>query len=100
MIIRIDSQGPRLDEADVFDQFHVEPAQGIDPDRMLRDSDAGSMRDGVARISIAWLRANRPSHGDDSASWLQRFDSMVAYAASRGWVLDEGKSLQAHVVVA
>jgi hypothetical protein len=31
-----------------------------------------------------------------TAEWLQRFDRMVAYAASRGWVDADGTALRAH----
>jgi hypothetical protein len=48
-----------------------------------------------AWISIQELRS--ASGRDDVASWRSGFDGMVDYAASKGWVSDDGSELRAHI---
>jgi hypothetical protein len=40
----------------------------------------------------------RAAAGDVSGDWEERFGAMVAYAASKGWVDDDGQ-IKAHVVM-
>lgn len=48
-----------------------------------------------AWINIGALRA--ASGRVDDPEWSRQFDSMVAYAASKGWVSEAGNELRAHL---
>ena len=58
-------------------------------------------RDGLGRVQgdhalLDPAALRRLASGAVEADWPERFDGMVAYAAGKGWVADDG-SLQAHV---
>jgi hypothetical protein len=46
-------------------------------------------------VDAAWVR----SQVGDSAGpdWVERFDQMVAYAASKGWTDEAGTHIKAHI---
>jgi len=46
--------------------------------------------DGDARVPVAWVRACSSAPAD-------AVDGMLAYAASKGWVDDDGGAIRAHV---
>ena len=50
---------------------------------------------GDAFLEVAALKRLAGAAAQDP-KWLAEFDAMVSYAASRGWVDDEGQALQAH----
>jgi len=50
-----------------------------------------------AHVWIPLDELRRLSAGRVAADWEERFERMVAYAASRGWVSGDGRSVRAHV---
>jgi hypothetical protein len=48
-----------------------------------------------AWIELESLKAAAAGHVPDG--WIADFDEMVAFAASRGWLSDDGRAVRAHV---
>ena len=84
-----------LEEPDDCTRFHLR-AEGIGPadaeEALARDS-IGSLAGDDAFVSPDVLR--RLAAGRTGSKWDERFDAMVAYARSKGWVSETGE-IQAH----
>ncbi len=86
-----------LEEPDDCKGFHLE-ARGVDRNGVsnaLRDSDTGSLSGEDAYITPQAV--HRMAAGNVSDDWAERFAGMVGYAATKGWVAEDG-SIQAHCV--
>ena len=69
-------------------------------DEALRSAGMGRLSgEDTAYLDIAALRAAAEPQAT-GADWGAQFDGMVEYARSKGWVADDGASLQAHVETA
>jgi hypothetical protein len=55
---------------------------------------AGRLLDNEAAINVEWLRA---CTAEKSAEWQNKFDGMLAYASTRGWMDAEGTTVMAHI---
>jgi hypothetical protein len=87
----------KLQEAADFRRFHVVVPAGLTNAAFaaaLAQTGAGELTGSHVFINIDWLKAQVPVK--DSA-WVQGFDSMVAYARSKGWMNASGTALRAHV---
>ena len=60
----------------------------------LRTFGAGRLLDDEAEINVEWLRA---CTAEKSAEWQTKFDGMLAYASTRGWMDAEGTTVMAHI---
>lgn len=60
----------------------------------------GRLDEGSAHVWIPLEELRRRSAGRVAGDWEERFARMVAYAASRGWVSGDGRSVRAHVETA
>ena len=52
-------------------------------------------------VDHAWLNIEnlrRASGRADDPAWTERFDAMISFAGSRGWLTAEGDAVRAHVV--
>jgi hypothetical protein len=66
----------------------------------LRSSGLGRLTDAdTAVLDVAALRAAAESQAT-AGDFGQRWDGMVEYARSKGWVGEDGSTLQAHVETA
>jgi hypothetical protein len=64
---------------------------------VLVSSGLGRMGDGdVAFLDAAALRAAAEPRAT-AADWATRWDGMVAHARAKGWLSDDGASIQVHV---
>lgn len=99
MIVRADPDRGRIDLQDVDDlaRLSVELTREATLEELRRlEPPLGRFDDTThALLSIAALRT-ATGRGHDP-EWSRRFDAMVEYAQSRGWV--DGDSLRAHIVV-
>lgn len=96
MWIEITAHEVVLADTGDFMRFHVAAPADMSMDRLdaeLRASGWGRVEGERAAISIRVLR----SHGVASPSWLTGFNSMVEFAASRGWVTADANFLLAHI---
>jgi hypothetical protein len=100
MIVTIGLSGVDLVDPDDCTRFHVGVPAGTDPERagdQLADAGAGYLADGAAFIGIDWLRGQ--AAGEVSADWADRFDSMLDFAASRGWLTTGRTHVRGHLEV-
>ena len=63
-------------------------------DAALKSVSAGCLDGGNTAINVDWLRTYTV---DRSAQWHRRFDKMLSYAASKGWMSEAGTAVYAHV---
>ncbi|WP_448614665.1 hypothetical protein [Modestobacter sp. URMC 112] len=69
-------------------------------DEALRSSGLGRLSDpDTAVLDVAALRAAAESQAT-AADWAGQWDGMVEYARGKGWVGEDGSTLQAHVETA
>jgi hypothetical protein len=69
-----------------------------DVDQALAGAGAGRRTDENLWISVAWLQdAAGDQDADVSADWPDRFDAMLAYADSKGWLDHASDALRAHI---
>ncbi|CUX04104.1 hypothetical protein N5C66_25855 [Rhizobium pusense] len=99
MFVKIASEGAiSLLEKDDYKKLSVRVAVGTplsSVDATLEAADAGKLLSqpaGHAALSVKWLRALQ----DDEAG-RQAFDAMVEHAAQKGWVIEGGSMLMAHL---
>ena len=102
MYVRVDVGPERpvvtLEEPDDCTRFHLTVAGGPDLARVfgaLVDAAAGRLAGDHALITIDAVR--RMAAGRVGDDWDTRFDGMLAYARSKGWIDDTGHAIQAHV---
>ncbi|HEV7727252.1 MAG: uncharacterized protein JWQ26_1188 [Modestobacter sp.] len=92
---------PEVRVSDVDDLAHLQLAVGAlteeEADQALRDAGLGRLADAdTGFLDIAALKAVGEPQAS-AADWGSKFDGMVEYARGKGWVGDDGASLQAHV---
>ena len=92
---------PEVRVSDVDDLKHLQVAVGAltteEADQALREAGLGRLADAdTAFLDVAALRAAAQARAT-ADDWPGQFDGMVEYARGKGWVGDDGASLQAHV---
>ena len=98
MIIDVTASGVSLRDVRVFDDFHVELADGVDLAEALTVAGAGRpIGDGDIFVSTAWIRRVMSEREDDDEEWQTGFEGMLGYARSRGWITEDGDGFRAHV---
>ena len=90
----------RVDEAEVFTDFHVEAPANLAGDDLAAAIGEGTRADGdhlwVAEAAVRNWASGRTT--DDGGAWDAGFSGMVEYARSKGWTDPAGTHLRAHVV--
>ncbi|MCU0270817.1 MAG: hypothetical protein MUF83_19535 [Acidimicrobiales bacterium] len=100
MYLRVDTTAKTmaLVEPDDTDEFHLEVPGSTDLeliDETVASQGAGRLVGGDAWISIVWLRAHAEGNvGDD---WPMRFQKMLDYAGSKGWLNDDRTYVRGHI---
>jgi hypothetical protein len=87
-----------LEEPDDCTRFHLAVVGGRDLGRVfgaLVDAAAGRLESDHALITIDAVR--RMAAGRVSDDWPERFEAMLDYARTKGWIDDTGNAIQAHV---
>ncbi len=89
---------PTVTDAMRLDRLHAE-CRGALADMRFSDLCAPADDGGHVWLDIPATRAAGAAlvDGNDHADFTSRFDGMVAYAASKGWVNEAGTHLRAHV---
>jgi hypothetical protein len=97
MRIELDDKGAPLVDPDDFAHFSVRAPSTYGENQItaaLQDARAGYLGIEGAMISVTWIRAQvLPA----TRVWIERFQTMLAFADSRGWLADGGESIQAHI---
>jgi hypothetical protein len=87
-----------LEEPDDCTRFHLAVVGGTDPARVfgaLVDAAAGRLEGDHALVTIDAVR--RMAAGRVGDDWGDRFDGMLGYARSKGWIDETGNAIQAHI---
>jgi hypothetical protein len=92
---------PEVRVSDVDDLAHLQLAVGAltqeEADQALRGAGLGRLADAdTGFLDVAALKAAAEPQAT-AADWTVEFDGMVEHARGKGWVADDGASLQAHV---
>jgi hypothetical protein len=85
----------RLADADNFKQFHV-AARGLELGELgaaVTSTSVGRLVDEHVWVERSWLESQGPAYPE----WHDGLDSMLTYAAAKGWVSQDGRAVRAHV---
>jgi hypothetical protein len=94
VVIVVDGDAVRLDEPEDCTRFHV--AVVGDADGALAAAGAGRFEDrDTAFVSVDAVRGM--AAGRVGAGWAGDFAAMLRFAESKGWLADDGTTIQAHV---
>lgn len=98
MIVAIDAQGQiSLEEPQVFNALHILMNNGFSNLDGLEDlrADPGQ-GDGADH---AWMRVEAlRALGPADPAWAEKFDAMVSYAKTKGWVRGAPQEVRLHIV--
>ena len=89
----------RVVDTDDLSRLHLALGMVTDEeaDQVLREAGLGRLQDdGTGVLDTAALRAAAEPDAD-VADWGERWDRMVEEARGRGWVSEDGATLQVHV---
>ena len=89
----------RVVDIDNLSALHLALGEVTDEEagEVLEAAGLGRMGDGdIAFLDAAALRAAAEPRAT-AADWSTRWDGMVAHARSKGWLSDDGASIQVHV---
>jgi hypothetical protein len=92
---------PKVKVVDVDDLTRLHLALGEvtdeEADQVLREAGLGRLQDAqIGFVDIEALHAAAAPQGG-APDWAQRWEAMVATARDKGWIGDDGASLQVHV---
>jgi hypothetical protein len=90
------TKAPVVTDVDRLDRLHAETAVPVSDARLGDLCTPGADADHVW-LSVERLRSAALALSDD-AQFGDHFDAMIAYAASKGWLDDDGRRVRAHVV--
>lgn len=97
MIVDLSAVPATVREAGDLKGLHVVAPKALDVDRALRAAGLGSGgSDDRVLLGVEALRSAAEAVGA-RPGWAAEWDAMVAYAATKGWVTEDGSSLVAHV---
>jgi hypothetical protein len=89
----------RVVDVDNLTALHLALGEVTDEEasEVLERSGLGRLKDAdVAFLDTAALRAAAEPRAT-AADWPTRWDAMIAYARTQGWLSDDGASVQVHV---
>lgn len=98
MVVVVDRGTVRLDQPEDCARFHVLVVGDADLVAVadaLTDAGAGRIADDAALVSIDAVR--RMAAGRVGPAWDDDFAAMVRFAETKGWLADDGASIQAHI---
>jgi hypothetical protein len=98
MIIRIDANGPSLDDAENFHSFKVVVEAAAGDREAVEKAVAGILQfegDEHAWVEICALE-NWPGHGEN-IGFRTSLQAMIVKAKPFGWIAEDGRSIRAHI---
>jgi hypothetical protein len=96
MIVSVGSDGTNILEGDDLQRLSVQRRDDSPLDGLLAGLGRVDPDDAHAWLTIEALRA-AVDPGEKTPGWDSRFEAMVDYAASKGWVDPGPGSLRAHI---
>jgi hypothetical protein len=86
---------PTLTDADRLDRLHA-TSEGVDGTQYGEDSCGPGPDADHVWVDVEWLRRNATAQVTDP-TFGERFEAMIAYAASKGWLDESGRRVRAHI---
>jgi len=100
LYIRINSESVELVEPDDLRSFHAvrptELGQG-ELAEIVRKEDLGAILPDAAHLMVPLDTVRRMAVGRVGPDWEPNFDQMIAYAARKGWLSEDGTRVRAHL---
>lgn len=96
MIIVVEGDDVRMDDPEDLKGFKVVVKSGDDATVAQALKSVGRVVD----RETAWIRTGAVralAHSRVDSDWDEGFEAMLEYAASKGWLSDDGSEIQAHV---
>ncbi|MGC7094519.1 hypothetical protein ACPZ19_07645 [Amycolatopsis lurida] len=97
MRLLIAPSGPELADPDDCTRFHVEVSTEDRLRDVLAEHGLGRLDDGGEHIHVAIDALRKLADGRTEDDWSTRFDGMLSYAASKGWLDQTGTHVRAHI---
>jgi hypothetical protein len=100
LYFRISSDSVELADPSDFTAFYavcpprLESSELID---IVRREDLGDVLPGGGHLMVPLETVRRLAAGRVGPNWPRDFDSMIAYAAGKGWVSEDGTRVRAHL---
>lgn len=98
MIVHLTAAAATVLDADDCTRLHVS-TDLLDTEigEALRVTGTGRIAaDNTALLALDVLRT-RAQAAASASNWAERWDGMVAYAARKGWLTEDGTAVQAHI---
>lgn len=97
MIVELTATTAVVTEADDCARLHVSTALAhAEIDQALRTAGLGYLDGSAARLDLGVLRA-RAREAATTGDWDSRWQAMVDYASGKGWLADDGSTVEAHI---
>lgn len=96
MVVVVAGDVVRLDEPANLEAFKVVVEKGTEFQVMQALAQIGRMAD----RDTAWIRADAVrimAAGRVAQDWTEQFQGVLAYAATKGWLSDDGSEVRAHI---
>lgn len=100
MYFRINKDSAELAEPGDFTAFYAVCPPGLESSELIdivRREDLGDLLPGGGHLMVPLETVRRLSAGRVGPNWERDFDSMIAYAARKGWLSEDGTRVRAHV---
>ena len=100
MYFRINSQSVELIEPDDVTSFHAVRPAGLGQGELaeiVQKEDLGEILPAGDHLMVPLGTVRRMAAGRVGPDWEQKFDAMIAYAARKGWLSEDGTKVRAHL---
>jgi hypothetical protein len=98
VLVRLGGATARLDDPDDCGRFSVAADAGVDAGAALAGQGLGGPVEGdPGHVWVAVDGVRRLAAGRVGDGWDERFDGMLAYARTKGWLDDTGSAIKGHV---
>ena len=102
MYFRISSDSVELVEPRDCTAFYAVCPPGLESSELIelvRREDLGEVLPSGGHLMVPLESVRRLAAGRVSPNWAQDFDAMIAYAARKGWLSEDGTRVRAHLKI-
>lgn len=100
MYVRISRESVELVDPSDFSSFHAVYPAGLGHGELVdivRREDLGEVLPAGGHLMVPLETLRRLAAGRVGPTWEQDFDAMIAYAARKGWLREDGTRVRAHL---